>query len=73
MDNAEVKEKLHHYIESGDETLINMMWEVVSGYNSKNMSSTIDEYNKDIEESLEQFKKGEFLNQREMEEQSEKW
>ncbi len=73
MDNSEVKEKLHQYIETGDETLINMMWEVVADYHSKNTSSTLEEYNKDIEESLEQFKRGEFISQKELEEQSEKW
>ena len=73
MDNSAVKEKLHQFIDNGDEALINMMWEMVTSYNSPTSSSTTEDYNKDIEESLEQFKKGEFMTQKEMEEQSEKW
>lgn len=49
------------------------MWETVSLYNSGNTSSTIEEYNKDIDESLEQFRRGDFITQKELEEQSEKW
>jgi hypothetical protein len=73
MDSAEVKEKLHQYIDNGDDALIHLMWEMVTSYNSPNSASTIEEYNRDIEESLEQFNKGEFMSQKEMIEQSEKW
>lgn len=73
MENSGLREKLHQYVDSGDEALINMMWETVSLYNSGNTSSTIEEYNKDINESLEQFRRGDFITQKELEEQSEKW
>ena len=42
-------------------------------YNSGYTPQTIEEYNKDIEESLEQFRRGEFITQKEMEEESKKW
>lgn len=73
MVNLQLKEKLHHYIDNADEALINLMWETVSSYNSGNTFSTIEEYNKDIDESLEQFRRGDFITQKELEEQSEKW
>ncbi len=73
MENLGLREKLHQHVDSGDEALINMMWETVSLYNSGNTSSTIEEYNKDINESLEQFRRGDFITQKELEEQSEKW
>ncbi|GEO10720.1 hypothetical protein [Segetibacter aerophilus] len=73
MDSSEVKEKLHQYIDNGDDALIHMMWEMVTSYNTPNNFSTIEQYNRDIEESLEQFKKGEFMSQKEVKEQSEKW
>lgn len=80
MENLSLREKLHQYINNGDETLINMMWDMVANYDIKNInninnntSQSIEEYNKDIDESLEQFRKGEFITQKELEEQSEKW
>ena len=73
MDNLSLKEKLHQCIDEGDETLITMMWDAVTAYSLENVSATIEDYNKDIDESLEQYKKGEFITQKELEEQSEKW
>ena len=73
MENLELKEKLHQFIDDGDEALINLMWETIISYNSGNTSSTTEEYNKDIDESLNQFRNGDFITQKELEEQSEKW
>lgn len=77
MEDLSLREKLHQYIDNGDETLINIMWEAVANYDINNInnstSQSIEEYNKDIDESLEQYRRGEFLTQKELEEQSEKW
>lgn len=45
------------------------MSETVSSYNPSNTSLTIKEYNKDIDERLEQCGKEEFITQKELEEQ----
>ncbi len=77
MEDLSLREKLHQYIDNGDETLINIMWEAVANYDINNInnstSQSIEEYNKDIDESLEQYRRGEFITQKELEEQSEKW
>ncbi len=77
MDNLSLRERLHQYIDNGDETLINIMWEAVANYDinniNNNTSQSIEEYNKDIDESLEQYRRGEFITQKELEEQSKKW
>ncbi len=77
MENLSLREKLHQYIDNGDETLINIMWEAVANYDinniNNNTSQSIEEYNKDIDESLEQYRRGEFITQKELEEQSKKW
>ncbi|HEX8460040.1 MAG TPA: hypothetical protein VF623_01365 [Segetibacter sp.] len=73
MENIELKEKLLYYIENGDEALLNRVLGSVSSYKLNTIFSTGAAYNKDIEESLEHFKRGDFITQKELEEQSKKW
>ncbi len=61
MSAVETREELHKLIEESDESIIRAVYALLKTYNDVLDTETdMDEYNRDIDEAMEEIKKGEF-------------
>ncbi len=60
MSTSETKEALHKLIEESDESMIKAVYALLKTYNDDLDTETdIEEYNRDIDEAMQELKKGE--------------
>jgi len=73
MSSAQLKEKLHQYIDQADDRLLNLIHAMLEAdINTENRIS-IEQYNKELDEAEARIDAGEYYTQQEVEEMAKKW
>lgn len=72
MGAAQIREELHHFIDSGDTKLIKLLYAVAKEYTDDDRIS-LDQYNKELDEAEAEIDRGEFLTHEEAVKQIRSW
>ena len=72
MEAAQIREELHHFIDSGDAKLIKLLYAVAKEYTDDERIS-LDQYNKELDESEAEVDRGEFLTHEEAVKEIHSW
>ena len=71
MSTIEIKEKIHDYLEIVDDNILEAIYTLLS--NSVDDKIDVEAYNKDIDESLEDYKNGNTYTSNEMKKMAASW
>ena len=74
MSSAEIRNKVHEIIDESDDTIIDVVYTLLHAYNAKAvLGSSIEDYNKEIEEGEAEIDRGEFFSHEEVVAMSKSW
>ncbi len=74
MSSAEIRNKVHEIIDESDDTIIDVVYTMLNAYNAKAvLGSSIEDYNKEIEEGEAEIERGEFFSHEEVVAMSKSW
>jgi len=72
MEATQIREELHHFIDSGDSKLIKLLYAVAKEYTNDEKIS-LEQYNKELDEAEAEIDSGEFLTQEEAVKEIRSW
>lgn len=71
MESTDLKKKLLRYLDTADERLLRVLEAVVESYQDER--DTLERYNEEIDQAIEEIERGEYLTQEDARKLSEKW
>ncbi|OFY69743.1 MAG: hypothetical protein A3G23_11355 [Bacteroidetes bacterium RIFCSPLOWO2_12_FULL_37_12] len=75
MSTAQLKEKLHTFIDRGNESFLKVVYGVAKAYSEEEKKGriTIDQYNKELEEAEAEINSGKYISHKEVKNRMKKW
>ena len=75
MSTAQIKEKLHKYIDRGDESFLKVVYAMIKAYGEEEQKGriTVDQYNKELDEAEARIDAGEHISHDEVEKEAKQW
>lgn len=75
MGTAQLKEKLHTFIDRGDESFLKVVYSMFKAYSEEEKKGriTIEQYNKELEEAEAEINAGNYLSHQEVKKRMKKW
>ena len=75
MSTAQIKEKLHKYINQGDERFLKVVYAMVKAYSDEENIGriTVDQYNKEIEEAEAEIDDGRGISHKDLKREMKEW
>ena len=74
MNTTDLRKKVHEIIDSSDDEIIQAVYTLLQTNDSEHiLGTTVEQYNKEIDEAVTRVEAGEFYSQGEVEQMSKEW